>query len=54
MYQLCKKYHLPKAAVETKAQVWAADQHGSPDVEFEMLKVMSVFMQWSVYRTSAT
>lgn len=45
---------LLKAAVEMKALIQAAEQHGRPEVEFEMLKVTEVFMQCSVYRTAAT
>lgn len=45
---------LLKAAVEMKALIQAAEQHGRPEVEFEMLKVTEVYMQCSVYRTAAT
>lgn len=33
---IVQKYHLPKAAVETKALIWAAEQHGRPNGKFEM------------------
>lgn len=50
---IVQKYHLPKAAVETKALIWAAEQHGRPNGKFEVFKVMCVFMLLS-YRRSAT
>jgi len=45
---------LPKAVLETKALIWAGEQHSRRNGEFEMLKITYVFMQWSVYRTLAT
>lgn len=45
------KHHLLKAVVETEARMWTVEQHGRPNEELETLKVMYVFVQWSVYRT---